>query len=173
MTVTLITVSGAWASLAMASGDLPLQRFAAEVEAAYPATPTLTLEAFLAHPDRAEMVIVDARLDAERAVSQLPGAISRQQLRDRLHDGALRAAEPGKPGATPTVLVYCTIGMRSAELTRQLRSEGVPAFNLSGGVLAWAADGHSFVDAKGLPTRRVHVYGRRWNYLPSGYEAVW
>jgi len=173
MMLTLMTMSGAWASLAMASGELPLQRFAAEVKAAYPATPTLTVDAFMSRTDRAQMIVVDARLDVERAVSHLPGAINRQQLRERLQDIANQPAEPDKPRIAPTVLVYCTIGMRSAELTLSLRREGVAAFNLSGGVLAWAAAGKSFVDTNGMPARRVHVYGRRWNYLPSGYEAVW
>jgi hypothetical protein len=29
------------------------------------------------------------------------------------------------------------------------------------------------VDAGGAPTRKVHVYGRRWNVLPEDFEAVW
>ncbi len=169
----LMSVSGAWASLAFASGELPLQRFAAAVEAAYPATPTLTVQSFTARGDRASMLVVDARLPAERAVSQIPGAISSEQLRERLNESAASLADGGQPRVRPTVLVYCTIGMRSAELTRELRSEGITAFNLSGGVLAWAEAGQPFVDGNGDPTRKVHVYGRLWNYLPVGYEAVW
>jgi len=169
----LMSVSGGWVSPALASGELPLQRFAAEVEAAYPATPTLTVQSFSARADRPRMLIVDARLPAERAVSQIPGAISSEQLRERLNESPVSLADSGRLRLMPTVLVYCTIGMRSAELTRELRSEGITAFNLSGGVLAWAEAGQPFVDSNGNPTRKVHVYGRRWNYLPDGYEAVW
>ena len=27
-------------------------------------------------------------------------------------------------------------------------------------------------DPNRLPTKRVHVYGPRWNYLPDGYQSV-
>jgi hypothetical protein len=46
------------------------------------------------------------------------------------------------------------------------------AFNLHGGVLAWALNGGSFVTPEGEPTRRVHVYGEPWDVLPPEYEAV-
>ena len=169
----LMGVSGGWVSPAFASGELPLQRFAAEVEAAYPATPTLTVQSFTARADRPSMLIVDARLPAERAVSQIPGAISAGELRERLNQLAASPNGSGQLRVMPSVLVYCTVGMRSAELTRELRSEGITAFNLSGGVLAWAEAEQPFVDNNGDPTRKVHVYGRRWSYLPVGYEAVW
>lgn len=26
---------------------------------------------------------------------------------------------------------------------------------------------------EGQPTKRVHVYGRKWSLLPASYKAVW
>ena len=161
MWALVVSVLGGLATLAFAAEAPPLERFAAEVEVAYPNTPTLDVEAFLKKSDRASFVIVDVREPAERAVSAITGAITLTALRQLA------------PAESSRVLVYCTIGMRSAAATRELRQEGYEAFNLSGGVLAWAAAVQPFVDAAGTPTKQVHVYGRRWNYLPPEYEAVW
>jgi rhodanese-related sulfurtransferase len=141
------------------SADPALARFAAAVESAYPGTPTLDTAAFLARDDRERFVLVDARSPAEIAVSRIPDAIGPDEL------PALRAGRP--------VLVYCTVGMRSAKVTQQLRAAGIEAWNLTGGILGWAAAGGALVDPRGEPTRKVHTYGARWNHLPPGYEAVW
>lgn len=147
--------------LAALAGDPPLADFAAQVEAAYPGTPTMSAEQVLAHDAPSAPILVDARTEEERAVSMLPGAITPGAL-DQL-----------PPDAQRVVVVYCTIGMRSAELTRRLREQGRDAYNLRGGVLAWAGAGGRFVDPAGGSTRRVHVYGARWNHLPGGFEPVW
>ena len=45
---------------------------------------------------------------------------------------------------------------------------------LVGGLLGWAHAGGEVVDPGTLePTRRIHVYGRRWNLLPAGWSGVW
>jgi sodium/bile acid cotransporter 7 len=44
--------------------------------------------------------------------------------------------------------------------------------NLRGGLLAWVHAGGKVYDANG-ETRRIHVYGRKWNLAPNGYDAVW
>ena len=51
---------------------------------------------------------------------------------------------------------------------------GVRAYNLAGGILAWVQAGGPVVDGRtGTPTRRVHVYGRKWNLLQPGWEGIW
>ena len=107
------------------------------------------------------VILVDVRSDEERKVSTIPGAISLD---------AVDAERQLKPEAT--VVVYCTIGARSAAATRDLRTSGVEAFNLVGGVLAWAHAGQTF-DRDGESTTTVHVHSRSWDLLPDGYEAVW
>jgi rhodanese-related sulfurtransferase len=136
-----------------------LRRFEAEVDAAFAGVPELTAADFLARADRDRFLVVDGRTAPERAVSRIEGAIALDQL----------AAAAG-PNA-PALLVYCTIGMRSAAAVLELRGQGYEAFNLRGGVLAWADAGGRFVDSGGATTRTVHVYGRRWNHLPPGYHA--
>lgn len=157
---TLLAFAALLACAAAArAADPDLARFAAQVESAYPGTPTLEAAAFMARPDRERFVLADARSPAEIAVSRIPGAILPEEL------PALGAGRP--------VLVYCTVGMRSARTTRALRASGIEAWNLTGGILGWAAAGGALVDPRGEPTRKVHTFGARWNHLPPGYEAVW
>ncbi len=53
-----------------------------------------------------------------------------------------------------------------------LIAKGFIAYNLRGSILAWIQVGQKLV-SDGEETRRVHVYGRRGNLGPKGYEAVW
>jgi len=108
-----------------------------------------------------EVVIVDVREPAEREVSRLPNSITTKGLESYLegHDDQ-------------RIVIYCTIGYRSGKFTRSLMNKGVKAYNLAGGIVAWVHHGGS-IEHDGNPTRRVHVYGKKWNLLPEGYEPVW
>lgn len=111
---------------------------------------------------RSEVLFVDVRTPEEQRVSTLPGAVtegqflgSLEQYRDRI------------------IIGYCTISYRSGEFARKLKSEkGITMYNLRGGMLAWVHAGGEVVDPKG-GTKRIHVYGRKWNLAPSAFEAVW
>jgi sodium/bile acid cotransporter 7 len=110
--------------------------------------------------EKGAAVFVDARLPAEMAVSMLPGAISEEAF-----------------GKNPehyrgnTVIVYCTISYRSGLLAERLTDQGTRVYNLQGGLLAWVLEGGKVYDSRG-ETRRIHVYGKKWNYPPAGYESV-
>jgi sodium/bile acid cotransporter 7 len=111
---------------------------------------------------REPVVLVDCREDRERDVSMINGAISKAEFeadaasyRDRV------------------VVTYCTIGYRSGVYAMALAERGFRARNLVGGVLVWAHDGRPFADQDGNATRRVHVYGAKWDLLPDEYESVY
>lgn len=107
------------------------------------------------------LAIVDVRTPQEQAVSMIPGAITQAEFERRKHE--FRDAP---------VVAYCTLGYRSGKYAAKLRAEGFDALNLRGAILAWTHAGEPLVDAQGA-TRRVHVYGRKWNLVASGYEGVW
>ena len=112
-------------------------------------------------PDR-PVLLVDCREDDERAVSIIEGAISKAEFEanaDRYRDR--------------TVVAYCTIGYRSGVYVKSLQAQGLDAYNLEGGVLAWAHADRAFVDAQGHKTHRVHVYGAEWELLPSSHASVY
>jgi rhodanese-related sulfurtransferase len=127
----------------------------------YPNTPRLSMNEFLHRSEREEWIIVDVRSPRERAVSVIPGSMSKEEFEARLEEAREKH-----------ILVYCTAGCRSGAYAQKLRKRGLDAFNLRGGVLAWALGGGTFVAPDGQPTDHVHVYGRRWNSLPSGYVPV-
>lgn len=107
-----------------------------------------------------KVVFVDVRKKAERSVSTLPGAIPA--------DDYLENTDAWK---NRTVVVYCTISHRSGMLAEELAARGISVRNLRGGILAWALEGYPVFDENG-ETRRIHVYGKKWDYAPAGYETV-
>ena len=113
---------------------------------------------------QADWMIVDVRPRREQDVSIIPGAMSTKEFKTQTK---ARSEECDKH-----ILVYCTAGCRSARYAQKLHKQGFKAFNLRGGVLAWALDGRTFVTPDGEVTRRVHVCSGEWNVLPPGYEAV-
>lgn len=107
-----------------------------------------------------DAILVDVRPAEERSVSTVPGSITRAEF---------EAMDRGDR----VVIVYCTIGYRSARYAEKLQEQGVRVLNMKGSILSWVDAGLPLVDAEGKPTRRVHTYAKKWNVLPPGYEAVY
>lgn len=120
-------------------------------------TPAAAMELLKTSP----VVFVDVREKKEQAVSMLPGAITEEEFLNHLD------RYRGK-----TIIGYCTISYRSGKLAEKLKAQGVVMLNLRGGLLAWVHDGGKVYDRNG-ETRRIDVYGRKWDLGPQGYEAVW
>ena len=110
--------------------------------------------------DAGNPVFVDVRKPAEMAVSMLPGAISEEVF---LNDPSMYAGK--------TVIGYCTISYRSGVFAKEMAKKGVIIKNLRGGLLAWVLEGGKVYDDAG-ETRRIHVFGEKWDYPPEGYESV-
>lgn len=127
----------------------------------FPAVRNLSVEEVLAERERGDVVLVDVREPRERQASVIPGAISAEEFeRDRAKY------------TDQTIVTYCAIGYRSGIYAKELSQEDFRSFNIKGGILAWAHAGQELIDENGT-TRRVHTYGRKWDLLPDGYEAVW
>ena len=107
------------------------------------------------------LTLIDVRPIEERAVSIIPGAISLEDFeRDpRAYDGS-------------TLVTYCTVGYRSGLVAAELQERGFEVLNLKGSLLSWAHAGGELENAEG-PTQQLHVYGRRWDLAPEGYETRW
>jgi len=92
----------------------------------------------------------------------IPGAVTEEQFLGNIEQYKNRI-----------IIGYCTISYRSGKLAQELvNKQGITMYNLRGGLLAWVHDGGKIVNSKG-ETKRIHVYGRKWNLAPSGFEAVW
>jgi rhodanese-related sulfurtransferase len=102
-------------------------------------------------------LVLDVRSHAEYCVSHLRGA--------RWRDPEASLRTPLGPALEAPVLVYCSIGYRSARLAEQLQAQGhVRVFNLEGGIFGWANAGRSVV-RNDAPVRRVHPFGPPWSWL--------
>ncbi|MGW8323467.1 MAG: rhodanese-like domain-containing protein [Thermodesulfobacteriota bacterium] len=111
---------------------------------------------------RSEVLFVDVRPLEERSVSMIPGAVTEEQFLSNIEQYR-----------NYIIIGYCTISYRSGKLAQELMNkQGITMYNLRGGLLAWVHDGGKIVTSKG-ETKRIHVYGRKWNLAPSTYEAVW
>ena len=74
------------------------------------------------------VILLDVREQSEWSTGHAPGAIHRR----------LGALDPTALPECDAVYVMCRSGNRSATATRRLRDAGINAFNVTGGIIAWA-----------------------------------
>lgn len=108
--------------------------------------------------NRNSPLLLDARTEAEYRVSHLQNA---RLVADDLKDAiALKEATFSTP-----IVVYCSVGYRSAAIARQLQSLGYQnVFNLSGSIFQWFNE-NRVVYQQGQPVDRVHPYQKFWQFL--------
>ncbi|MBP6310642.1 MAG: rhodanese-like domain-containing protein [Flavobacteriales bacterium] len=71
------------------------------------------------------------------------------------------------------IVVYCSVGYRSQQVTERLIEAGYTnVHNLYGGIFEWVNSGNTVVDQKGR-TDRVHTYDRNWSKWLRKGEAVY
>ncbi len=105
-------------------------------------------------------VLLDARSEEEYAVSHLDRAQLITHAPDAPLPEFLREMEKDTP-----IVVYCSVGYRSAKVAQQLKQAGFgQVFNLEGGLFEWANEGRSMV-RDGQPTSSVHPYNATWGKL--------
>lgn len=111
------------------------------------------------------LILLDARETAEYNTSHLPGAI---------HVG-YENFDPKKLAAhnfdkNATVIVYCTVGVRSEEIGEELQELGFNKVkNLKGGIVSWKNNCLPVYNNFNQITDRVHVYGPSWQkWLENG-----
>jgi rhodanese-related sulfurtransferase len=103
-------------------------------------------------------LLLDARTPAEYEVSYLPGA--RLVTEDWLEDPQKLGAIHDRP-----IVVYCSVGYRSAKLAAKLQEKGLQqVFNLEGSIFAWANAGYPVYRGT-EPVSQVHPYNAAWGKL--------
>ena len=148
------------ASCERAARELDWNTAEAIITEEFPDVPSLTTGELAASLDTdwAGVVLLDARETEEFAVSHLPGAH---------HVGSDAAAAERLAAAAPdaVVVVYCSVGYRSAALVEQLRNRGhANAVNLAGSIFRWAGEGRP-VYRGAARVEQVHPYDDRWGAL--------
>lgn len=106
-------------------------------------------------------LLLDARSEAEYAVSHLPGA---RRVDPDAAAQALAAAL-ADVDRQREVVVYCSVGVRSAGVAERLGTVGFDRVaNLEGSIFRWANEGRPLV-RDGERVREVHPYNALWGRL--------
>ena len=72
------------------------------------------------------------------------------------------------------VVVYCSVGVRSEKVGKQLIEAGFTNVqNLYGSLFEWLNQGYPVVDMNGRPTQKVHAYSPAWGVWLNKGEKVY
>ena len=116
-----------------------------------------TLSEWVEREPVGQPVILDTRTEAEFAVSHLRGA--RRVDPDEPKIASLRI----DPDAT--VVVYCSVGYRSAVIAEQLHRAGIgEVYNLEGGIFTWANEDRP-IYRNDERVKQAHPYNWAWGHL--------
>ena len=100
--------------------------------------------------------LIDVRKREEYEVSHLP---------DALHLPTVEAIQRAAIPANATLVLYCSVGYRSARVAQQLQETGYKnVMNLEGSMFEWYNRGHPVV-VDSQPVEQVHPYSRIWGLL--------
>ena len=131
------------------------------IESAAPNVPAITTDSLaerLSDSSAVRPVLLDARSAEEYAVSHLNGA-------RRVDPEATSFPELDSLSRETPIVVYCSVGVRSAKIAKRLRDQGYThAVNLQGSIFRWANQGRP-VMREGRPVHAVHPYSRLWGTL--------
>ncbi|BCL37989.1 rhodanese-like domain-containing protein [Nostoc sp. MS1] len=110
-------------------------------------------------------LILDARSQVEYDVSHIKTAVRVDPIAPDFT--ALLSVSHNRP-----IVVYCSVGYRSAKIAQQLKNLGFPqVFNLSGGLFQWTNEGRPIFQDDTTPATLVHPYDAIWgNLLKSQYR---
>lgn len=125
---------------------------------------TEQIAARLAAPD--PPVLFDVRTAEEYAISHVPGA-------RHLPPDADPATALADVPRDRSIVVYCSVGWRSADMARRMADAGFARVtNMRGSIFRWVSEGRPLVDGAGAPTARVHAFGPPWSWLvPPAHRA--
>lgn len=128
---------------------------------------TLVVNIKEAAANRNSYTFLDAREAEEYNVSHISNALFIG------YDHFELSAVNDLPRNTP-LIVYCSIGKRSENITKELLKEGFNnVHNLYGGIFEWVNGGNGVVDNENKPTNKVHAYGRFWGKFLDRCEKVY
>ena len=77
------------------------------------------------------------------------------------------------PNKDEKIVVYCSLGIRSEVVAKQLKDAGYTnVSNLYGGIFEWKNKGNEVYNKKGKPTKKVHVFSQEWSkWLKKGKKV--
>lgn len=118
--------------------------------------PTISADSLQSHLEDDHFVILDTRENDEFSVSHIPGAIE-----FGYDDPSYEALSSVDTSAT--IVVYCSIGVRSENIAEELHERGFKnVYNLYGGIFLWADQFRPMKNANDQKTKKIHGYNKFW-----------
>lgn len=113
-------------------------------------------------------VLLDARELKEYKVSHLKNAIHVGYDHFNLENTTTKLTDKNA-----TIVVYCSVGIRSEDIAEKLQKAGYKnVFNLFGGIFEWKNKENIVVDSKNQPTENVHTFNKEWSkWLKKGIKV--
>ena len=114
-----------------------------------------------------ETIFIDTREENEYSISSIDGAI-KIGFKNFDLNGFNHISKD------TWIVVFCSVGVRSEKICRQLISSGFSnVYNLYGGIFEWINQGHFVVDENGNKADSIHAYSRAWGIWVSGLKKVY
>ena len=143
------------------SQDLTWRAVQHMITTEYPSVPFISTDSLaerLSSDTGPVPILLDARSPEEYAVSRLPGA-------RRVDPGAASYPALDTLATDRPIVVYCSVGYRSAGVAQTLQDQGFTSvFNLKGSIFRWANEGRP-VYREGQAVAAVHPYDASWGTL--------
>jgi len=121
----------------------------------------------LAMPN-AETIILDSRELKEYEVSHIKNAIPVGY--DHFN---IKTVEEQVTDKSKTIVVYCSVGIRSENIGEKLKDAGYTnVYNLFGGIFEWKNNDFTVYDTNDEPTENVHTFSKEWSkWLTKGKKV--
>ncbi len=114
-----------------------------------------------------KVLILDAREPDEYEVSHIENSVH-----VGFNDFKISAIDT--VSRTRSIVVYCSLGIRSENIARQLREAGFKYVeNLYGGIFEWKNAGYPVIDDAGQETEKVHAYSKKWSVWLENAEIIY
>ncbi|WP_338357775.1 rhodanese-like domain-containing protein [Yeosuana marina] len=117
---------------------------------------------------KTKAIILDAREKEEYQTSHLKNAVYVGYTNFSV-DSVIKKL----PNKNKTIVVYCSIGIRSETIAFKLKKAGYDqVFNLYGGIFEWKNNHFLVFDSTNTETDKVHVFSKEWSkWLKSGIKV--
>ena len=135
----------------------------AKIQSEFPGVQSVSTDVLFAWYEASDFkrpIIIDVRKDPEFRVSHLDGALhleSAEAISSAIAERGL--------GKDTEIIVYCSVGYRSASVAANLQARGfTKVLNLEHSLFEWAQKGYPMTGGSGS-TDKVHPFNRAWSIL--------
>ena len=120
--------------------------------------PYISVEELRMLQTNGDVIILDTRERKEFEVSKINGA-----LYVGFADFSTEIISEILPSKDTSIVVYCSLGIRSEEIGEKLKKAGFSNVqNLYGGIFEWKNSGYPVLDSEGAETEKVHSFSKAW-----------